>query len=109
MNNFNKQSTTNNTSNNNNNKSGYNSKFNLFNKNTFTTHIDDIKSHWENLSKKYDIINDDIKESERMFNMYDDKEFFYKLKEILEYEKNKVKEEIINIENEILNLKHNYF
>ena len=81
----------------------------LLNKSTFPSHMEDIKNYWENLTKKHEIIMNDINESERMFNMYDNKDFFFKLKEILEYEKSCVREEIINIEQEILNVKHNHF
>jgi hypothetical protein len=91
------------------NKFTMNSQNLLFNTNTFSSHMDDIKNYWENLTKKHEIILNDIEESDRMFNMYQNKDFFYKLKEILEFEKSSVREEIMNIEHEILNVKHNHF
>ena len=70
---------------------------------------DEVSKYWNDLLEKKKMIENDIANLERMFNIYHSNDIFFQAKEVLIEEKQTVKKQMDQLEEQMFLLKRNCF
>lgn len=73
---------------------------------SFNNIMEEINKTWKDVSKQLEIVTNDIKELERMFNLYNNHDVLYQAKLYLNTKKEEIIQKKMFIETEIFNVKH---
>ena len=74
----------------------------------FNNIIEDIQKYWKKFIKENEDINEDIKNLERMFNVYNNNEIFYQAKEILLEHKHYSQQKMLELESQVYEVHKNF-